>query len=359
MSRDERINDPRISKSYFNFPVYLAVVFLVSALLMLPTVLYGGLHLILEDSGPYLKWYFLYCIVLAGIITGAMSIQRYVTIDRPIRRLCNAAKKVAEGDFSIYLPIRHAPNNVDYIDTLYMDFNQMVAELGSIETLKNDFAANVSHELKTPLSAINNYVQLLQETDLSPEQSTYVQAASESVARLASLIFNILKLNKLESRKIQMKPQHFELCSQLADCAIGFETIWEQREIEFEADMEESCYVCADKELLMLVWNNLLSNAFKFTEKGGTVKLRQFSDNAYITVEVADTGCGMSEQTMKRMFDKFYQGDRSHSTEGNGLGLPLAHRILQMCGGSISAKSIEGQGTVFTVRLPVQLQKEI
>lgn len=345
-------NDPRISRTYFNFPIYLAMIFLVAILLMLPTILYGGFHLILEESGPYLKWYFIYCILLTTLISIAFALQKHFTIIRPIRKLSNAARQVAEGDFSVYLPIRHAPNDIDYIDTLYMDFNKMVAELGSIETLKNDFTANVSHELKTPLSVINNYTQLLQGTELSKSQAEYVSAIAESTNRLASLIFNILKLNKLDSQKIQPKPETYDLCSQLAECAIGFESVWEKKEIEFEADLEERVTVAADKELLEVVWNNLLSNAFKFTGTGGTVCVRQFSDAEYVTVQISDTGCGMSEQTVKHMFDKFYQGDTSHSTEGNGLGLSLVLRILQMSGGTITVQSVLKTGTTFTVKLP-------
>lgn len=358
MKQEEKINDPRISRTYFSFPAYIALVFLVAVLMMLPTFFYGGFHLILEKSGPYLKWYFVYCLLISLLISAALGVQKYIVIDRPIRRLSAAARKVAEGDFSLYLPPRHTSDDMDYIDTLYVDFNQMVAELGSIETLKNDFAANVSHELKTPLSAINNYIQLLQNTDLTEEQKSYVDSALESTHRLAALIFNILKLNKLESQKIKPQARSYDLCRQLADCIIGFESVWEQKEIEFEADMEDTAVIEADEELMALVWNNLLSNAFKFTGEGGSVFVRQYSKERYAVIEVSDTGCGMSRQTTEHIFDKFYQGDTSHSTEGNGLGLPLALRILQMSNGTITVNSTEGKGTTFTIRIPMNVKTE-
>lgn len=352
MTGNHSTEDGRVTRRYFFFPAYVALVFLLAVLMMLPTIFYGGAHLILEESGPYIKWYFLYCIVLAAFVSGGLALRKYLNFDRPIKKLSAAARQVAEGDFSVYIPKRHTSNDMDYIDALFVDFNKMVEELGSIETLKNDFAANVSHELKTPLAAIQNYAQLLDTTELTPIQQEYTDRILSSTQRLTSLIYNILKLNKLESQKIQPKPEPYDLCRQLSDCAIGFEAVWEQKNINFEADMEDRAVIEADEELMELVWNNLLSNAFKFTKAGGTVSLHQFSDGERIITEVGDTGCGMTPEMMKHMFDKFYQGDTSHSTEGNGLGLALVLRVLEMSGGTITVNSTEGKGTVFTVSLP-------
>ena len=136
--------------------------------------------------------------------------------------------------------------------------------------------------------------------------------------------------------------------------ALLFESVWEEKGIEFEADIaDERRLITADAELLPLVWNNLLSNSFKFTEKGGTVTLREYSGNGKVIVEVQDSGCGMDEQTKKHIFDKFYQGDTSHSTEGNGLGLALALRVLQLTGGEIDVQSEPGRGTKFIVTMNI------
>lgn len=351
MRENGYINDSRVKRRYFYFPAYLAIVFAVAIFIMLPTIMYGGFHLIIENSSYY-KWYFLWCVLMASIISLIFALYRYMSIDCYINKLRHAAKKVAEGNSSVRLPMRHSVDDMDYIDALFMDFNKMAEELGSMETLKNDFAANVSHEMKTPMSIISNYIQLLQKTELNSVQQEYVSSILESINRLASLIFNILKLNKLEAQKIYPKSQPYDLCRQLGDCAIGFESIWEQKNIEFEANMEHKVIIEADEELMNLVWNNLLSNAFKFTKPGGFVKINQFSDENLITVEVSDTGCGMSPRVVKHIFDKFYQDDEFRVTEGNGLGLSLVQRILQISGGTISVDSVEGEGTTFTVLLP-------
>lgn len=342
------------------FPPSLFALYLITLLLM--SGIHTGLITLSNKEGwsplaqtaiPILYW----TLVAVGL---TLFTRRQITktYDRPMKELAKAAEKVAHGDFSVYIPPLHTSNRHDYLDLMFLDFNKMVAELGSIETMRTDFISNVSHEIKTPLAAIQNYAQLLRNPGLTKEeQDTYTAAILGSTRRLSALVTNILKLNKLESQQIIPQFEPYDLCRQLSDCALAFEPVWEEKRIDFEADLEDRVTIHADESLMELVWNNLLSNAFKFTEPGGTVTLRQTSEADRVIVSVSDTGCGISPEAQKHIFDKFYQGDTSHATEGNGLGLALALRVLQLVGANISVSSTQGQGTTFTVEIPI-LRKE-
>ena len=273
--------------------------------------------------------------------------------EEPMHKLAEATKKVAEGDFSIYITPQHTSDKLDYVDRMLLDFNRMVEELGSIETLKTDFFSNVSHEIKTPLSIIQNNAELLCRGELSGQQKEYADMIFNTSKRLANLISNILKLNKLEKQTIVPVMEKYDLCEQLAQCAINYEPAWEEKNLEFDAQLEDYAEIQADPALMELVWNNLLSNAVKFTEPGGTIILTEKTYDKEIRVSVKDTGCGMTEDTRKHIFEKFYQGDTSHSMAGNGLGLALAWRVLQLNNYQIEVESIPGEGSIFTVIIPI------
>ena len=347
-----------------HFPVAIFIItFLLMALMTTVQNYILGAHIdYLSVSLPRAVTIISFWVMISAGFTIFTRWQIKKNYDGPMQRLAKATEAVAGGDFSVYIRPTHTADKADYLDVMIEDFNKMVAELGSIETLKTEFFSNVSHEIKTPLSVVQNYAELLQNNHLSDElRKEYAAAIIQATKKLSGLISNILKLNRLEQQRIQPTMEQYDLCSQLSSCALQFESIWEEKDIVFEANMDDCATVVADENLLELVWNNLLSNAMKFTDRGGTVNLTQTSTADEAIVTISDTGCGMSEQTLKHVFDKFYQGDSSHATEGNGLGLAISLRVLQLSGGTITAKSIPGIGSEFTVRLPAKQynQKEL
>lgn len=337
------------------FFVYLVVLLLMSGIHtgLIVGMNQAGWNELVQTAIPILYW----SAVAVGL---TLFTRRQVrkTYEEPMHRLAEATKKVSEGDFSIYIAPLHTLEKMDYLDNMLVDFNKMVEELGSIETLKTDFFSNVSHEIKTPLSIIQNNAELLCREELTEKQRKYADTIFGATKRLADLISNILKLNKLEKQTIMPVMESYDLCGQLAECALQYEPSWEKQRLEFDADMEDHADICADPALMELVWNNLFSNAVKFTEPGGTITLTVKSDEKTIRVSVQDTGCGMTEDTKKHIFEKFYQGDTSHSMAGNGLGLALALRVLQLHGFEIEVTSEPGKGSIFTVIIP-KAKKEV
>ena len=278
--------------------------------------------------------------------------RRRKTVTKPVQMIQAGLDKVVKGDFSTRIPYMYGPDSENEFDQIIKGLNQMIEELSGVETLRTDFIANVSHELKTPLAVMQNYGTLLQSDDLSEEQRIeYGKAITDQTRRLSNLVMNILKLNKLENQQIYPNVAKYDLGEQVCECMLEFESVWEEKEIELEVDLEEEVYVEADKELLSLVWNNLLSNALKFTPEKGTVGLKLYREGEFAFVQVSDTGCGMSAETGKNIFKKFYQGDTSHATKGNGLGLALVKRVIDICGAEISVSSQLGVGSTFTVKL--------
>ena len=287
---------------------------------------------------------------LSLICAAVDTLRRKLTVERPVKRIIEGAKKVMDGDLSARIePVR----GVDAGFNAIIDyFNRMVQELSGMETLRTDFIANGSHELKTPLAVIQNYGTMLQQPDLSEEnRKDYACTVTNASQRLASLITNILKLNKLENQQIYPRKERFDLGEQLCECLLGFENAWESKNLEIETDIADGITVESDPELLSLVWNNLFSNAVKFTGEGGTVGLKLYEDEGHAVVEVSDTGCGISPEVGAHIFEKFYQGDTSHATQGNGLGLALVKRVVDIVGGEIGVSSEPGKGSTFTVKL--------
>lgn len=310
---------------------------------------FSSIELTHEQIEVSAKATFINVLVLTSIITTIDIARRKITVNKPVSEINNALKKITKGDFTVRLNPAYSSENFSEI---MESINTMTAELSGVETLRTDFISNVSHEMKTPLTVIGNYATLLQSPDLSDEQrKEYAQSIALSSRRLADLITNILKLNRLENQQIFPQTSPFDLGDQLCECLLQFESIWESKNIELNIEIEENVIINADSELLSLVWSNLLSNAFKFTENGGKVSLSLTADETHARVSVKDSGCGISPETGKHIFEKFYQGDTSHTTQGNGLGLALVKRIIDITDSEISINSTIGEGSTFTVTI--------
>jgi signal transduction histidine kinase len=285
------------------------------------------------------------CIVIDGI-------RRYYMVDKPVKKITDAAEQIMQGNLETRIEPIKTIDLENGFNTIIDYFNRMTEELSGMETLRTDFIANVSHELKTPLAVMQNYGTLLQQPDLPEEKRLeYARAITDASRSLANMVSNILKLNKLENQKIYPASVTYDLGEQLCECLVGLEDVWDKKGIEIEADVAENVKVTADPELLTLVWNNLFSNAIKFTDEGGKITLTLKSEEDRAVVQIADTGCGISPEVGKHMFEKFYQGDTSHASKGNGLGLALVKRVIDITGGDISVSSEVGKGSVFTVTL--------
>ena len=292
-------------------------------------------------------------VVLISIAMAVIDhLRRKVTVERPVKKITEATSKMIEGDFSVRIETINRFGTDDSFNEIIECINKMAEELSGVETLRTDFIANVSHEMKTPLAVMQNYGTLLQTPGISEEERIeYARAISDASRRLADMMTNILKLNRLENQRIYPDPVRFELGEQLCESLLQYESVWERKNIEIDTEIAEGVFVNADSELLSLVWNNLFSNAFKFTEEGGKVSLALTADEEYAVVKISDTGCGMTPEIGAHIFEKFYQGDTSRATQGNGLGLALVKRVVDIMQGEIGVESAVGVGTTFTVKI--------
>ena len=288
----------------------------------------------------------------ASILLGTFfSIIVSKQILRPVDDLIRATERIARGDFSTPVPVRFRKNQ---FSRLIESFNDMERELSGIEIFRKDFIGNVSHEFKTPLNAIRGYVRELADPALSNEErEEYIRIITEACDRLTGMTTAILLLSKLENQRIISERESFDLTEQLRDAILMLERDWTKKKIELSLDLDETVTYSSNSEMLFHVWENLLSNAIKFCpDEGGVVRVSCARAEGGVTVTVSDNGAGMDDETKKHIFEAFFQGDTSHKAEGNGLGLPLVKRIVDLHGGRIDVASAPGEGAAFTVFLP-------
>ncbi|UQZ86439.1 Alkaline phosphatase synthesis sensor protein PhoR [Paenibacillus konkukensis] len=344
---------------FFEKRVNLAIilVLLVFCVMVVTFLLIGGSAMLLQKMGiislpggnkdnPLLLIVILFglCIMLGTALTAFFSRKAL----NPIRKVIDATHRVANGDFNVKIDLK----GIGELEDLSHSFNKMTQELSTIETLRSDFINNFSHEFKTPIVSVRGFAKLLKENKLSEEERReYLDIIITESERLAALSTNVLTLSKYENLEIIVDKTPFRLDEQLRRTIVLMEPKWSAKEITVNVELDEVIYI-GSEDLTQQIWLNLLDNAIKFSYQGGLINITLVNVNDEIRFVIQDDGPGMDEQSKARIFDKFYQGDTSHSKTGYGLGLPLVKRIVKLCGGDVIVQSEIGKGSMFTIVLP-------
>ncbi|RXZ77471.1 sensor histidine kinase [Paenibacillaceae bacterium] len=357
MPRRQRILPQKISLAFSLVAlVFVVMVLSIGSAGLLAFLLYRAGLLDMNQPEPIRGVYvLLYISLFLGVVIAALLSRRSV---RPIRDMMEATGKVAKGDFSA--EVRAKGSIVFELDALAASFNKMVQELKGIETLRGDFVRNFSHEFKTPIASISGFAKLLKKGGLSEEdKQEYLDSIIQESERLVGLSTSILNLSKVENIEIVSEKSAYRLDEQVRLAILMLEPKWSTRNLNLELDLDEEIEICSNKNLIQQVWINLLDNAIKHSNSGGTLKIGLWQCGGEAVFRLEDQGCGMSKETMRLMFDKFYQGDASRATAGNGLGLTLVKRIVDLCEGSIEVESELNQGSIFTIRLPLGAEEKL
>jgi len=291
-----------------------------------------------------------YVLFIGVVVYIGIRILIRTSFTKPMHEIRKVARKVAEGDFTVRVNSQRTDDKKDDVEILIDDFNKMIEELATIETLKGDFIANISHEIKTPLAVIQSYAAAMQKISLPMDKRMeYTDTILEASKKLSTLVTTVLKLNKLDIQEIIQK-HSYSLDEQLRCSILALEEVFEKKDIMLDVQLDE-VMITTDENLMEMVWNNLLTNAIKFTKSKGIVTIRLKKENGEIIVSISDTGCGISAKSIEHVFDRFYQGDTSHFAIGNGLGLSLVKRVIELVEGEIKVTSEYGIGTEFTIIL--------
>lgn len=339
----------------FHFPLYwLGLMILTFVVLSLIPMLLGSFLSFLaggQDGRHIFHHVFPSLMFLASslIISSIISFALWTKVLIPLGNISQAAKQVAKGDFSV----RAKPSrSLQELNELTNNFNRMVQELGGKEAFQSDFVTNISHEFKTPLAAIEGYAMLLQDPNLSEEQrQEYTRIIIDSTRQLSHMSGNILLLSRLERQEIITNQTVFKLDEQIRQAILLLEPLWEKKHLDLDITLSPVQYY-GNSELLLQVWLNLLQNAIKFTPPGGTLSVSLQSNPKFVHISIQDSGIGMSPETLNRIFDKFYSNSSSPDQKGNGLGLSITKRIIDLLHGTIQVESTPGNGSCFHIQLP-------
>ena len=336
-------NRPKLGVQPYYLLIALAEIVIAAVVALLLNLLFEA---VLDFTLPPWLWVAVFSAVLSTVLGWLLSVLFFT----PITRLSRAMRRVGAGDFSIQL---ETGSRIREIRDTYDNFNLMTRELGATEIVQTDFVSNVSHEFKTPINAIEGYATLLQSGPQSAEQAMYVEKILLNTRRLNELVSNILLLSRLDNQAISSEHKRYRLDEQIRQAVVLLEPKWAEKELELDVDLDSIDYT-GSESLLQHVWVNLIDNAIKYDPPGGLLRLRlqRQGETAVFTVE--DSGPGIAEAAQAHIFDKFYQADSSRMAEGNGLGLALVKRVLDICSGSVCVQNLPEGGCRFTVTLPLQ-----
>ena len=343
------------SKNVFKkFSLFSPILLVILSCLTAAAILSGGFYLFVlrRFNEQFSHLFLLYILSLTGVVSLVSALLSRIISSiwtKSEKEINRVLREIANGNFDVQ--INMSAN--EHVNKIIEDVQKVLQELKSVKILRNDFISNFSHEFKTPLVNINGFAELLLADDLTEkERKEYAQIIYDESNRLAALSKNTLLMNKLSSQAIIQNKAEYSLDEQLRQCVAQFMREINAKNLQVECDAAPTIF-CGDEGLMQRVWINLLSNAIKFSEENGKLTVSLRANGKHAVVKVTDEGCGMSEETIKHVFDEFYQGDTSHKTEGNGLGLSIVYRIIQLCDGTISVDSALGKGSTFTVTLPL------
>ena len=357
-----RFRDPRINAGSISLKSYLLTFLFCNLLCGALVEIYSLLHAngygeghreTLTETLPIIFGIGGYILFASTLLFIAIIFWRRFFMIRKVEILSAAARKVSAGDYSVRIPPQRKDGKKDEFEVLYDDFNAMAEMLGKKTVLREDFLSNISHEFKTPLSIINNYITILQSGTLSRQEAElYMERIRLASVQLSSLIGDVLQISRLENGKAAVHKKHFDLSDQIVQTILSYDQVLTQKGIRLETDLGDGLMICSDEGLLGIVWSNLLSNAIKFTPDKGTIWIQAAACSGFVRVSVKDNGCGILENEQDRIFEKFYQADRSHSTKGNGLGLAMVKKIAELLECTIEIKSRPGEGSEFIMNIP-------
>ena len=329
-----------------NISVYVFLIILVAGLIVLGTILIlralGYFPSRAEAPFIYMITFIISSAVIGTIISHIVA-KRVLS---PLSEFKEAIEEVERGNFNVSVDSSGTPKAVaEVID----NFNRMAKELAGTEMFRSDFINSFSHEFKTPIVSIEGFARRLKKDDLPEEKrKEYIDIIISESKRLTNLATNILMLNKFENQEYITERDTFFIDEQIRSCVLLLEKQWSKKQLEFDIEMEQIEFY-GNQEMLSQVWLNVIGNSIKFSGEGSVISIRAFKRDGKIRISIADQGEGMDDQTLKHIFERFYQGDSAHASEGNGLGLPLVKRIIELCGGTIRVESEKGKGTVFNV----------